>query len=288
MRCHGRRKTGHEVRHPDMPAPHDAVARVAHGHDGVALFDRRAPHLEGQAMSVGCECDVRHQIFLILPHEDGIVRRTIRIVVDIRVGDRRIEVIYEGLQYVRSAGLRGVGRSVRTAVLDSIAIDQREGVFSGGVDDIAVGRIHRRRPALCREVVGTRHGLCFPQCLVMRVGGNGCLGRDRSRKRRIRYTAGAARGESGKPVGPGDHVVTARTVVLDELGSPCHRHGLRGVARTGNSGTAGDRIILAASGIGECGRRRHGESRSHGDTRGGNPVSDGLAYRPQAACDRGG
>ncbi len=78
------------------------------------------PHLEGQAMSVGCECDVRHQIFLILPHEDGIVRRTIRIVVDIRVGDRRIEVIYEGLQYVRSASLRSVGRSVRTSVLDSM------------------------------------------------------------------------------------------------------------------------------------------------------------------------
>lgn len=114
------------VRHPDMPAPHDAVARVAHGHDGVALFDRRAPHLEGQAMSVGCECDVRHQIFLILPYEHGIVRRTIRIVVNIRVGDRRIEVIYEGLQYVRAAGLRGIGRSVRTSVLDSIAIDQRE------------------------------------------------------------------------------------------------------------------------------------------------------------------
>ena len=77
-------------------------------------------------MSVGCERDVRHQIFLILPYEHGIVRRTIRIVVDVRVGDRRIEVIYEGLQYVRAAGLRGIGRSVRTAVLDSIAIDQRE------------------------------------------------------------------------------------------------------------------------------------------------------------------
>lgn len=94
------------VRHPDMPAPHDTAVRVTHGHDSVALLDRRLRHVEGQAVLVGRKPDIRHQIFLVLPNEYGIQGRTPRIVIDIGIGNSRIEMVYEGLQYVCSAGLR--------------------------------------------------------------------------------------------------------------------------------------------------------------------------------------
>lgn len=128
------------VRHPDMPAPHDTAVRVTHGHDSVALLDRRLRHVEGQAVLVGRKPDIRHQIFLVLPNEYGIQGRTPRIVIDIGIGDSRIEMVYEGLQYGCFAGLRSVGRSVRTAVLDSVTIDQRQGVLSRGVDDVTAVR----------------------------------------------------------------------------------------------------------------------------------------------------
>lgn len=164
---HGRRKPRHEVRHPDMPAPHDTAVRVAHGHDSVALLDRRLRHVEGQAVLVGRKPDIRHQIFLVLPNEYGIQGRTPRIVIDIGIGDSRIEMVYEGLQYVCSAGLRSVGRSVRTAVLDSVTIDQRQGVLSRGVDDVTVGGLHRGRAAGGRKI----NRITAPSTELVGIGG---------------------------------------------------------------------------------------------------------------------
>ena len=203
-----------------MPAPHDTAVRVTHGHDSVALLDRRLRHVEGQAVLVGRKPDIRHQIFLVLPNEYGIQGRTPRIVIEIGIGDSRIEMVYEGLQYVCSAGLRSVGRSVRTAVLDSVAIDQRQGVSPRCVYDVAVGRVHRRGAAGGREIVCPAHGRSRLQRIVMRIGGHSLLGRDRGRERLCRHAAVAARGESWEPFRTGDHVVAPAAVVLDELRAP--------------------------------------------------------------------
>jgi len=89
---------------------------------------------------------------------------------------------------------------------------------------------------------------------------------------------GVFRGEGAAPA----------AVILDKFGGPGPRNGSRSIARTGNGGIAGHRIIFAASGIGKIGRSRHGKSRSDYDARRRNPVSDGSAHRPLAACDRGG
>lgn len=276
------------VRHPDMPAPHDTAVRVTHGHDSVALLDRRLRHVEGQAVLVGRKPDIRHQIFLVLPNEYGIQGRTPRIVIDIGIGDSRIEMVYEGLQYGCFAGLRSVGRSVRTAVLDSVTIDQRQGVLSRGVDDVTVGGPHRGRAAGGRKIVRAADRSCRFQSFVMRIGSDTRLSRNRSRERRGRRTAVAARGKSCEPFRTGDHVVAPAAVILDKFGGPGHRNGSRSIARTGNGGIAGHRIIFAASGIGKIGRSHHGKSRSDYDARRRNPVSDGSAHRPLAACDRGG
>lgn len=75
------------IRNPDMPAPHNAAVRITHGDDGVALFDRRLRHVENQVVPVGSETDIRHKILFILPDEYGIPGCTVRIVVDIGIGD---------------------------------------------------------------------------------------------------------------------------------------------------------------------------------------------------------
>ena len=121
---YGRRKSRHEVRDPDMPAPHDTVARIAHRHDSVALFDGCLRHLERQAVPVGGECNVRHQISFILPDQHGIFRCAVCIVVDIGVGDSSIEVVCESSQHP-CLKIRLVCPGVGLSVLDGIAVDQR-------------------------------------------------------------------------------------------------------------------------------------------------------------------
>ena len=135
---YGRIEPRHVIRDPDMPAPHDPVILITYGNDGVTLSDRCFRHLERQTASVVLEGDIRHQILLILPYQHGIERAAIRIVVDIGIRDRGIEVIDKAAQYVRPARSRSVGRRVGLPVLDGIAVDQRQGVDARGIDNVAI------------------------------------------------------------------------------------------------------------------------------------------------------
>ena len=113
------------IRHPNMPAPHDRPRSVAYGDDGVALADRGLRHLERNVLFIGGQGDILYQPLGVLPDEAGVGGRAARIVVDIRIADPVVQVIDKPGQNVRSDLGRGIGRRIRIAVLDGIAVNQR-------------------------------------------------------------------------------------------------------------------------------------------------------------------
>ena len=59
MFLHCRLKSRHVIRHPDMPTPDDIACQIAHGHDGIALFDCGLRHFEEQYIVI-LQLDICH------------------------------------------------------------------------------------------------------------------------------------------------------------------------------------------------------------------------------------
>ena len=77
---------------PQMPAPQDRAGGIAHGDDGVALFDRRPIDLEGEPQ-IANQSHIGDQTRRILPYQTGIGRRVLAAYP--RMRDRGAAVIME-------------------------------------------------------------------------------------------------------------------------------------------------------------------------------------------------
>lgn len=140
-----------------MPAPHDPIRIVQHGDNGISLFNGIMFYPEFQ--TVAFDLYARYQIGAILPDEQGIFGRAM--VVNIRGCNGTAEVVHQCLEDIYPPVSSAVSRSIVVWCIrnfrrvDSISVDQRQGIFTGSIDDIAVGSIQDlRRPCRIGEVVG--------------------------------------------------------------------------------------------------------------------------------------
>lgn len=89
--------------------------------------------IEPEVFTVRGEFDRGNQRVSILPYETGAGGSTACIVVNIRIGDPRVEMVDEIRYDIVSADSRGIGRRMDAAVLDGIAVDQRQRVGAGAL-----------------------------------------------------------------------------------------------------------------------------------------------------------